>query len=113
MGAPLFAVPVLKTLYQNGYPVSVVYTQPPKKSHRGMAVNPTPIQKLSETLNLDYRTPLSLKNNKEEYDYLKKLGADIGIVVAYGQILPKEILGLTRKGFINSNHVSTHWINVL
>jgi len=101
MGAPLFAVPVLKTLYQNGYPVSVVYTQPPKKSHRGMAVNPTPIQKLSETLNLDYRTPLSLKNNKEEYDYLKKLGADIGIVVAYGQILPKEILGLTRKGFIN------------
>jgi len=101
MGAPLFAVPVLKVLYQNGYPISVVYTQPPKKSHRGMAVNPTPIQKLSETLNLDYRTPLSLKNNKEEYNYLKKLEADIAIVVAYGQILPKEILGLTKKGFIN------------
>tara|TARA_B100000686_G_scaffold325914_1_gene383196 strand:+ start:410 stop:1333 length:924 start_codon:yes stop_codon:yes gene_type:complete len=101
MGAPLFAVPVLKVLYQNGYPISVVYTQPPKKSHRGMAVNSTPIQKLSETLNIDCRTPISLKNNKEEYDYLKKLEADIAIVVAYGQILPKEILGLTKKGFIN------------
>ena len=101
MGAPLFAVPVLKALYQNGYPISVVYTQPAKKSHRGMNVNPTPIQKLSETLNLDFRTPLSLKNNKEEYNYLKKLEADIAIVVAYGQILPKEFLDLTKKGFIN------------
>ena len=101
MGTPLFAVPILKSLYQNGYPISVVYTQPPKKSRRGMGVNPTPIQNMSETLNLEFRTPLSLKNNKEEYDYLKKLEADIAIVVAYGQILPKEILSLTKKGFIN------------
>ena len=101
MGTPLFAVPVLKSLYQNGYPVSVVYTQPPKKSFRGMNVRPTPIQNLSETLNLEFRTPLSIKNNKEEYDYIKKLEADVAVVVAYGQILPKEILGLTKKGFIN------------
>ena len=101
MGTPFFAVPILKSLYQNGYPISVVYTQPPKKSRRGMGVNPTPIQNISETFNLELRTPLSLKNNKEEYDYLKKLEADIAIVVAYGQILPKEILSLTKKGFIN------------
>ena len=94
-------MPVLKSLYQNGYPVSVVYTQPPKKSFRGMNVRPTPIQNLSETLNLEFRTPLSIKNNKEEYDYIKKLEADVAVVVAYGQILPKEILGLTKKGFIN------------
>ena len=94
-------MPVLKSLYQNGYPVSVVYTQPPKKSFRGMDVRPTPIQNLSETLNLEFRTPLSIKNNKEEYDYIKKLEADVAVVVAYGQILPKEILGLTKKGFIN------------
>ena len=50
MGTPLFAVPILKSLYQNGYPISVVYTQPPKKSRRGMGVNPTPIQNISETL---------------------------------------------------------------
>ena len=101
MGTPLFAVPILKSLYQNGYEVVVVYTQPAKKSKRGMGINPSPIQNLSETLNIEFRTPSSLKNNKEEYDYLKKLEADVAVVVAYGQILPKEILKLTKKGFIN------------
>ena len=101
MGTPFFAVPILKSLYQNGYPISVVYTQPPQKSQRGQKVNKSPIQGISETLNLEFRTPVSLKNNKEEYEYLKELNADIAIVVAYGQIIPKEILTLTKKGFVN------------
>jgi methionyl-tRNA formyltransferase len=101
MGTPLFAVPILKSLYQNGYSVSVVYTQPPQKSQRGQKINKSPIQGISETLKIDYRTPSSLKNNKEEYNYLKELDADIAIVVAYGQIIPKEYLSLVKKGFIN------------
>ena len=101
MGTPYFAVPILKSLYQNGYPISVVYTQPPQKSQRGQKINKSPIQGMSETLNIEFRTPNFLKNNKEEYTYLKNLDADIAIVVAYGQIIPKEILGLTKKGFIN------------
>ena len=101
MGTPLFAVPILKSLYQNGYPISVVYTQPPKKSQRGQKINKSPIQGISETLNIDYRTPVSLKDNKEEYKYLKDLKIDIGIVVAYGQVIPKEYLSLAQKGFIN------------
>ena len=101
MGTPIFAVPILKSLYQNGYQVSVVYTQPPQKSQRGQKINKSLIQSLSETLNIEFRTPLSLKNNREEYEYLKKLDADLGIVVAYGQIIPSEILNLTKKGFIN------------
>ena len=101
MGTPFFAVPILKSLYQNGYPISVVYTQPPQKSQRGQKINKSPIQGISETLNLEFRTPVSLKNNKVEYEYLKELNADIAIVVAYGQIIPKEILTLTKKGFIN------------
>ena len=101
MGTPLFSVPILKSLYQNGYPISVVYTQPPQKSQRGQKVKKSPIQGISETLNLEFRNPISLKNNKEEYQYLKKLDADIAIVVAYGQIIPKEFLSLTKKGFIN------------
>ena len=101
MGTPIFAVPILKSLYQNGYQVSVVYTQPPQKSQRGQKINKSLIQSLSETLNIKFRTPLSLKNNREEYEYLKKLDADLGIVVAYGQIIPNEILNLTKKGFIN------------
>ena len=101
MGTPLFAVPILKSLYQNGYPLSVVYTQPPQKSQRGQRINKSPIQGISETLKIDYRTPSSLKDNKEEYNYLKKLDADIAIVVAYGKIIPKEYLSLVKKGFIN------------
>ena len=101
MGTPFFAVPILKSLYQNGYSVSAVYTQPPQRSQRGQKINKSPIQGISETLKIEYRTPSSLKNNKEEYNYLKGLDADIAIVVAYGQIIPKEYLNLVKEGFIN------------
>ena len=92
MGTPMFAVPILKSLYQNGYPITMVYTQPPQKSHRGQKINKSPVQGISETLNLDFRTPLTLKNNDDEYDFIKNLNADLAIVVAYGQIIPKEFL---------------------
>ena len=75
MGTPLFSVPILKSLYQNGYPVSVVYTQPPQKSKRGQRINKSPIQGISETLNIQFRTPYSLKDNIEEYKFLKDLNA--------------------------------------
>ena len=101
MGTPMFAVPILKSLYQNGYPISCVYTQPPQKSKRGQKINKSPIQLISETLNIDYRTPNSLKENLEELEYFKSLEADLAIVVAYGQIIPKSYLNLTKKGFIN------------
>ena len=101
MGTPIFAVPILKSLYQNGYPISVVYTQPPQKSHRGQKINKSPIQNISETLSLEFRTPDKLKDNTEEFEFIKKMNADLAIVVAYGQIIPKEFLDLTKKGFIN------------
>jgi|TARA_B110000438_G_scaffold562_1_gene586 methionyl-tRNA formyltransferase len=101
MGTPIFSVPVLKSLYQNGHSISVVYTQPPQKSQRGQKINKSPVQNISEILNIEIRTPKTLRNNEEEYDYLKKLDADIAIVVAYGQIIPKKLLNLTKKGFIN------------
>ena len=101
MGTPMFAVPILKSLYQNGYPISNVYTQPPQKSQRGQRINKSPVQGIAETLNLEFRTPKTLKRNTEEYDYFKEIGADLVIVVAYGQIIPKEFLSLPKKGFIN------------
>ena len=100
MGTPMFAVPILKSLYQNGYNISCVYTQPPQKSKRGQKINKSPIQGISETLNLEYRTP-SVFNNEEEYNFLNSLDADLAIVVAYGQIIPKKFLSLTKTGFIN------------
>ena len=101
MGTPMFAVPILKSLYQNGYLISNVYTQPPQKSQRGQKINKSPVQGIAETLNLEFRTPKYLKNNHEEFEYFKTINADLAIVVAYGQIIPKEFLSLTKKGFIN------------
>ena len=101
MGTPMFAVPILKSLYQNGYPISHVYTQPPQRSQRGQKINKSPIQGIAETLNLEFRAPESLKNNNEEFEYFKKIDADLAIVVAYGQLIPKKFLNLTKKGFIN------------
>ena len=101
MGTPMFAVPILKSLYQNDYPISNVYTQPPQKSQRGQKINKSPVQGIAETLNLEFRTPKYLKNNYEEFEYFKTINADLAIVVAYGQIIPKEFLSLTKKGFIN------------
>ena len=101
MGTPLFAVPILKSLYQNGYSISVIYTQPPQKSHRGQKINKSPIQEISETLNINFRCPENLKNNNEEYEFIKNLDAELAIVVAYGKIIPEKFLNLTKKGFIN------------
>ena len=97
----MFAVPILKSLYQNGYPVTCVYTQPPQRSKRGQKVNKSPVQGIAETLNIEYRAPETLKDNNEEFEYIKNLQADLAVVVAYGQIIPKRILDLTKKGFIN------------
>ena len=101
MGTSVFAVKILKSLYQNGYPIATVYTQAPKKSNRGMRVTKSPVHSISETLSLEVRTPVTLKNNQDEYEYLKDIDADMCIVIAYGQIIPESFLNLTKKGFIN------------
>ena len=101
MGTPNFAVPILKNIYQNGYEVSVVYTQPPSKSNRGQKLEKSPIHSFAETINFDVRTPDNLKNNKSEYEYFKNLDLDLVIIVAYGMIIPKEFLPLSKEGFIN------------
>ena len=101
MGTPLFAVPILKSLYEKNYIIPTVYTQPPKKSQRGQKINKSPIQIVGEDFNIHCRTPETLKENKDEYEYLKQLDLDLVIVVAYGQIIPKEFLNLAKKGFIN------------
>ena len=101
MGTPNFSVPIMKSLYQNGYPICAVYTQPPKKSMRGQKINKSPVQKIAENFNLNIRNPNFLSQNEEELKYFKSLSADIVIVVAYGQLIPKEFLSLSKHGFIN------------
>ena len=101
MGTSYFAVPILKSLYQNGYPISVVYTQPPKKSNRGQKLNKSAINLFCENISLEVRTPQFLKNNNEEELYLKDLKPDIILVVSYGQIIPINLLNIPKKGFLN------------
>ncbi len=101
MGTPNFAVPILKNIYQNGYEVTVVYSQPPRKSNRGQKIEKSPVHLFAETISFEVRTPDQLKNNKSEYEYFKNLNLDLVIIVAYGMIIPKEFLSLSKEGFIN------------
>ncbi len=103
MGTPSISGHVLKSLYQNGYNVEVVYTQPPIASNRGQKVNKSSVHLISETLNLSIRTPISL-NNKEEINFLKNKDISLGVVVAYGQILKKEFLDIPKYGWINIHY---------
>ena len=101
MGTSSFAVPILKSLHQNNYLIDTIYTQPPSKAQRGQKIKKSPIQNTAETLKISCRTPQSLKDNDQEYNFIKTMNADLAIVVAYGKIIPKEYLDLTKKGFIN------------
>ena len=101
MGTSKFAVPILEKISESKLNISVVYTQPPKKSSRGMKIQKTPIQVKSELLGLPIRTPSSLKNNIDEYNFIKKIKPTIVVVISYGQIIPKEYLELSKNGFLN------------
>ena len=100
MGTPEFSVPLLKILAKSFYKIICVYTQAPKKSNRGQKINISPVHKCAENLNLIVRNPTTL-NSEEEFDFIKKLEPDIVLVVAYGQLIPKNFLNIPKKGFIN------------
>ena len=100
MGTPEFSLPALKALIDNNLNIAKVYTQPPKKSKRGQKINSSPIEDFSKKNSIEYRIPKKL-NIDEELKIFKSLSPDIAIVVAYGQIIPKEFLNIPKFGFIN------------
>ena len=100
MGTPAFSLPALEQLIKNNFNILAVYTQPPKKSKRGQKINTTPIEDFSKKNKLNIKKPNSL-NDDEQFKIFKNLSPDLVIVVAYGQIIPKNFLELARKGFIN------------
>jgi methionyl-tRNA formyltransferase len=100
MGTPEFAVPILQSIYESGYKILCVYTQPPKKKGRGQKINLSPIHEFSNKIKLKVRHPETL-NSEEEQSYLKELNPDIVVVVAYGKILPLRILEFKNVKFIN------------
>ena len=100
MGTPEFSVPTLNALINNKCNVVKVYTQPPKKSKRGQKVNSSAVEEFCKKNNINFNNPTNL-NNKEELKIFKKLSPDIVVVVAYGQIIPKNFLDIAKFGFIN------------
>tara|TARA_Y100001970_G_scaffold44856_1_gene56101 strand:+ start:6855 stop:7775 length:921 start_codon:yes stop_codon:yes gene_type:complete len=103
MGTPSISAQILKSLYQNGFNVEVVYTQPPVASNRGHKVNKSPVHIMAEILNIPVRTPIQF-NSSEEKNFLQNRNIDLGVVVAYGQILKKDFLSIPKYGWINIHY---------
>lgn len=100
MGTPDFAVPSLQALVKNGHEVMAVFTQPDRPAGRGKNLRPSPVKVAAQELGLSLNQPEKVKT-PESIQLLKELRPEAIIVVAYGQILSKEILELPRYGCIN------------
>ena len=100
MGSPDFSVPVLAALAEAGHELACVYSQPPRPAGRGKKLRPTPVHQWAEAAGLDVRTPRSLKKAPEQ-EAFAALKLDAAVVVAYGLILPQEILDAPRLGCMN------------
>ena len=103
MGTPSISAQILKSLYQNGFEIEIVYTQPPIASNRGHKINKSPVHIMAEIFNLQVKTP-ELLNSSEEKNFLKNKDISLGIVVAYGQIIKKDILNIPKYGWINIHY---------
>ena len=101
MGTPDFAKESLESIYEAGYNVLGVVTNPDKPKGRGMKMIPSPVKEFALEKNIPVYQPLKVRNNIEFIEEMKKLNPDVICVVAYGKILPKEILDIPRLGCIN------------
>ena len=101
MGTPDFAVPTLDALVDAGHEIVAAYTQPPRPGgRRGRELVPSPVQRRAEALGVPVRSPTSLKRADEQAAFAA-LDADIGVVAAYGLILPQAVLDAPRHGCLN------------
>ena len=99
-GTPAFAVPTLTEIVGHGHEVVAVYTQPPRAAGRGLAERRSPVHGVAARFGIDVLTPPSLKP-AEEAERFAALAPDVGVVVAYGQILPKAFLAVPAHGCLN------------
>lgn len=103
MGTPEFSVPMLTAIIGHGYEVVAVYSQPPRPAgRRGLELTKSPVHEKAEQFGIPVFTPKTLRD-AEEQEKFRALNADVAIVVAYGLILPKEILEAPRLGCYNGH----------
>jgi len=100
MGTPEFAVPGLQALHQNGHEIAMVVTQPDRPRGRGRRMTPSPVKQTALDLGYPIIQPASIKT-PDFADKIKSFEPDFQIVIAYGKILPENVLTLPRIGTIN------------
>jgi len=99
-GTPDFAVPSLYAIHESGYTLAAVITQPDRPKGRGQKVKNTPVKEAALNIGIPVYQPVTIKEDSF-IDLLAELLPDLIVVVAFGQILPKRVLGLPRFGCIN------------
>lgn len=100
-GTPDFAVKCLKALLKSHHQVVGVITQPDRPKGRGQKVQPTPVKEEAAKHNIPIFQPEKIKNNQNLIQEIRKLNPDISVVVAYGKILPEEIINIPKYKTIN------------
>jgi methionyl-tRNA formyltransferase len=100
MGTPEFAVPTLRALHEAGHDIAAIYTRQAKPAGRGMALQPTPVEREARRLGVSVQTPTTLKTPEALQDF-RAHHADAAVVVAYGMILPQAILDAPKLGCFN------------
>lgn len=101
MGTPDFAKVSLEAVYNAGHEIIGVVTNPDKPKGRGMKLIATPVKEFAVAKNIPVYQPLKIRKNTEFIEIIKSLNPDVICVVAYGKILPKEILDIPKNGCIN------------
>lgn len=101
MGTPDFSVPILEKIIEAGHQVGYVVTQPDKAKNRGKKIQHTPVKEKAIENHLIVLQPEKVRGNVEFLDKLKEYKPDIIVVVAYGQLLPIEVLELPKFGCVN------------
>ncbi|MCC7186118.1 MAG: methionyl-tRNA formyltransferase [Acidobacteria bacterium] len=99
-GTPRFAVPTLELILRSAHPVVGVVTQPDRPRGRGQQVTPSPVKEVALAHGLPVLQPTRMKDD-EWLAQVRALGADIGVVAAYGRILPQVLLDIPPQGLIN------------
>lgn len=101
MGTPDFAVPTLQKMVDMGIEITAVVTQPDKAKGRGKKVIYSPVKECALAHDLPVYQPVRIKKDPEFIQTLRDMAPDVIVVVAFGQILPKEVLDIPRLGCVN------------
>ncbi len=101
MGTPDFAQESLKAVYDAGYNIEAVVTNIDKPQGRGMKMSVSPVKQFAEEKGLKIYQPAKVRNNPEFIEEITKINPDVICVVAYGKMLPKELLDIPKLGCIN------------